>query len=96
MLPREVTINTAAALLGHSPKAVRELCDNDLLAYRGTKGLWRRIPLAAIEQRLGRQITAEQFMEASASLSHQREMWARASADRRASRTNAASGSMAS
>ena len=96
MLPRQVSVNTAAALLGRSPKAVRQLCDDGLLQFTGTPGLWRRIPLAAIEQRLGHAIDAATFMEATASLSHQREMWARASADRRASRTNAASGSMAS
>ena len=95
MLPRQVSVNTAAALLGRSPKAVRQLCDDGLLQFTGTPGLWRRIALREIERFLGHAITAEEFMGASASLSYQREQWAKASADRRASRTNAASGSMA-
>ena len=96
MLPRHVSVNTASALLGRSPKAVRQLCDDGLLAFTGTPGLWRRIPLAEIEQRLGHAITAEEFMQASASLSYQREQWAKASATRRAKEAQTApSGSMA-
>ncbi len=83
MLPRQVTINTAAALTGRSAKAIRKLVDDGVLPSIGGN-LWQRIPLAAVEKLLGRKITPEIYMQAQAGLEQTRQYYRNYSEQRRA------------
>ena len=83
MFPRHVSINSAAALSGRSPKAIRRLIDDGVLAAERT-AYWTRIPFASVEQLVGQKITAEDYMRAQSSLEGQRRTWAVYSAKKRA------------
>ena len=75
MLPQTVTVNTASALTGRSPQAIRKLIEDGVLMARGPGGSWLRIPLAAIEELTGRKVTAESYLAAQASLEKRRSYW---------------------
>jgi hypothetical protein len=95
MLPRQVTINTAAALLGRSPKAVRALIHDGVLAADRTT-YWTRVPLHALEAFRGSKVTPVEYMAAQASLEKTRSHWRAHSERRRAAEAHpAVSGSMA-
>jgi excisionase family DNA binding protein len=94
-MPRAVTVHTASALLGRSPRAVRQLvADGVLPTMRG--GVWRRIPLSALEAFRGSRVDPVEYMQAQASLEKTRSHWRTAGQRRRAAEAQpAVSGSMA-
>jgi hypothetical protein len=77
MLPRRVTVNTASALLGRSPKAVRKLLDDGVLASETVSTMygWRRIKLSEIERFRGSPVSAVEYLETMADLERQRGYW---------------------
>ena len=77
MLPRRVTVNTCAALLGRSPQAVRALLDSGVLASEtlSTTYGWRRVRLAEIERFRGSPVTPVEYMEVQSGLERQRGYW---------------------
>jgi hypothetical protein len=69
-LPTHASPNMAAALTGLSSRAIRRMLRAGLLPSEGDT--WQRIPLAALEQMLGRPITPETYLEADRRLDRAR------------------------
>src|SRR5438045_5738216 len=84
VLPSHVTVNTAAALTGRSPRAIRALITIGVLPVLKGTGPWRRIPMAAVIALRGEPISAEEFLETAGQLGRQRGYWSEYSARRRA------------
>ncbi len=65
VLPREISPNRAALLLGRSRRAVNRLIETGLLSAEGR--VHARIPMASVEAVLGREITLNDWASAEGS-----------------------------
>jgi len=69
-LPQYVSTNMAAAITGRSRKAITKLIGNGVLQSHGKT--WQRVSLSSLEQLIGHQLTAEEFLAADRRLDARR------------------------
>jgi hypothetical protein len=80
-LPQYVSTSMGAALTGRSRKAITKLIGIGVLQSQGKT--WQRVSLSSIEQLIGHQIAAEEFLAADRRLDAARATQARANARKR-------------
>ena len=84
LLPKLLTLTTAAILAGRSVRALRQALDAKELAHVKSFGTMISVPTAELERSCGREITREQYLQTERAQDAARERAAGRAVERRA------------
>jgi hypothetical protein len=71
-IPPLLTVSIAAALAGMPRARMRRMIDQGIVASKPTGSGWIKVPLQAIEQMIGHEVTAAEYLTAERSLDKSR------------------------